>query len=113
MGKNETLHSFRFLRADSPPSARQHEKSFSSRANLEGLVLASGSGESAGTILKSLASYISSPSEGMPASFDAVAAGNGRVGQNGDTMDSWHSVPVGALPGKTLPKKVRKPGSRS
>ena len=53
-----------------------------------------------GLFLKSLASYISSRVEGMPASFGPTGAGNRRAAQNGGAVESCHHVPVGALPEK-------------
>jgi hypothetical protein len=75
---------------------------FSSRAIVDGLDRTSGSGEATGTTLKSLASYNSAPFEGMPASFETTAAGNGRPRKNEGTVEFCHRVRVAALPARTL-----------
>jgi hypothetical protein len=77
----------------------------SSRANLRRLVLTSGSGESISTILKSLASYDSSPFGACRPASAPRGLGTAEWGKTETRWNLCHRVPVGAPPGRKFPRK--------
>jgi hypothetical protein len=101
---NETVRSFCFRPTGSPPPAHQNEKGFK-----PGEPPKLSSDFRIGRIdwhnpqIPRFVHFVAL--RGIPASFGPTGAGNRRAGENGGAVESCHRVPVGALPGRTLPRK--------